>query len=288
MAFGDRSDGIRLRKLPAFRKMFPYLIRTRTESAVYYSQRLRLAKTLAWLDRTNAAREKKITLFHVLLAAGVRTLALRPEANRFIAGYRIYQRRTIDLSFVVKRELSEEATETTVKITFNPRSTVADVVERVTQVVEATRQSSTSRDEAATAIVTRLPRSLLRLATRAVRTLDYFGLLPTSFIKGDALYTSAFVANLGSIGADAVFHHLYEWGNAPFFVTIGRRKKEPVVDEHGELKVEDTMDLKFTLDERISDGVYYQATINLLSDLIENPEKLEFPPETLPDPFALK
>jgi pyruvate/2-oxoglutarate dehydrogenase complex dihydrolipoamide acyltransferase (E2) component len=286
MAIGDRSDGVRLRKLPGFRKMFPYLMRTRTESVIYHSQRLRIGKTLVWLDRANAAREKKISLFHVVLAAGVRTLALRPEANRFVVGHRIYQRRTIDLSFVVKRELSEEASETTVKITFDPRSTIADVVEQVTSVVKATKQSSTSRDEAATAIVTRLPRSLIRLAIRAVRTLDYFGLLPASFIKGDALYTSAFLANLGSIGADAVFHHLYEWGNAPFFVAVGQRKKEPVVNERGELEVEEVMDLKFSLDERISDGVYYTATISLLTDLIENPEKLEAPPEILPDPFT--
>ena len=287
MAIGDRSDGVRLRKLSSFRKMFPYLMRTRTESVIYHSQRLRIGKTLAWLDRANTAREKKISLFHVVLAAGVRTLALRPEANRFVIGHRIYQRRTIDLSFVVKRELSEEAGETTVKITFDPRSTISDVVEQVTSVVKETKQSSTSRDEAATAIVTRLPRSLIRLAIRAVRTLDYFGLLPASFIKGDALYTSAFLANLGSIGADAVFHHLYEWGNAPFFVTVGQRKKEPVVNERGELEVEEVMDLKFSLDERISDGVYYTATIGLLIDLIENPEKLEAPPEILPDPFTL-
>jgi len=288
MAIGDRSDGVRLRKLPGFRKMFPYLMRTRTESLIYHAQRLRIGKTLAWLDKTNAAEEKKISLFHIVLAAGVRTLALRPEANRFVVGHRIYQRRTIDLSFVVKRELSEEASETTVKITFHPRSTIADVVEQVTSVVKATKQSSTSRDEAATAIVTRLPRSLIRLAIRAVRTLDYFGLLPASFIKGDALYTSAFLANLGSIGADAVFHHLYEWGNAPFFVTVGRRKKEPVVNERSELEVDEVIDLKFTLDERISDGVYYQGTIDLLTDLIENPEKLEVPPQTLPDPFTLR
>lgn len=286
MAIGDRSDGVRLRKLPGFRKMFPYLMRTRTESVIYHSQRLRIGKTLAWLDKANAAREKKISLFHVVLAAGVRTLALRPEANRFVVGHRIYQRRAIDLSFVVKRKLSEEASETTVKITFDPRSTIADVVEQVTSVVKATKQSSTSRDEAATAIVTRLPRSLIRLAIRAVRTLDYFGLLPASFIKGDALYTSAFLANLGSIGADAVFHHLYEWGNAPFFVAVGQRKKEPVVNERGELEVEEVMDLKFSLDERISDGVYYTATISLLTDLIENPEKLEAPLEILPDPFT--
>jgi pyruvate/2-oxoglutarate dehydrogenase complex dihydrolipoamide acyltransferase (E2) component len=288
MAIGDRSDGVRLRKLPGFRKMFPYLMRTRTESVIYHSQRLRIDKTLAWLDKANAAREKKISLFHVVLAAGVRTLALRPEANRFVVGHRIYQRRTIDLSFIVKRELSEEAAETTVKITFDPRSTIADVVDQVTAVVKATKQSSTSRDEAATAIVTRLPRSLIRLATRAVRTLDYFGLLPASFIKGDALYTSVFLANLGSIGADAVFHHLYEWGNAPFFVTVGQRKKEPVVNERGELEVKEVMDLKFSLDERISDGVYFTATISLLTDLIENPEKLEAPPEILFDPFTLR
>jgi 2-oxoacid dehydrogenases acyltransferase (catalytic domain) len=288
MAIGDRCDGVLLRKLPGFRKMFPYLMRTRTESTIYHAQRLRIGKTLAWLDKANAAQGKKISIFYVLLAAGVRTLAMRPEANRFVVGRRIYQRRTIDLSFVVKRELSEEASETTVKITFDPHSTIADVVEHVSSVVKATRQSRTSRDEGAAAIVTRLPRSLIRLAVWALRTLDYFGLLPGPFIKGDALYASAFLANLGSIGLDAVFHHMYEWGNAPFFVTIGRPKKEPVVDERGELRVEDVLDLKFSLDERITDGVYFQTTINFLSDLIENPEKLEAPPETIPDPFALR
>ncbi len=286
MAIGDRCDGVRLKKLPGFRKMFPYLMQTRTESAIYHAQRLRIAGTTDWLGRANAGREKKISIFHVVLAAGVRTLALRPEANRFVVGRRIYQRRTIDLSFVVKRELSEEAAETTVKITFDPRSTIADVVERVSSVVKETRQNPTSRDEGAAAVVTRLPRSLIRLAFRALRNLDYFGLLPASFIKGDSLYTSAFLANLGSIGADAVFHHLYEWGNAPFFVTVGRPKKEAVVDGRGEIRVEDVLDLKFSLDERISDGVYFQATIDFLSDLIENPEKLEVPPEAIPDPFV--
>lgn len=288
MAIGDRCDGVRLRNLPSFHKMFPYLMRTRTESAIYHHQRLRIGRTLAWLDKVNADQEKKTSLFHVVLAAAVRTLALRPEANRFVAGCRIYQRRTIDLSFVVKRDLSEEATETTIKISFDPRAAIAEVVDRVRSVVKATKQSHTSRDEAASGIVTRLPRSLIRLATWSVRTLDYFGLLPASFIKGDALYTSVFLANLGSIGGDAVFHHLYEWGNAPFFITVGRRKKEPVLNESGEIKLEDVMDLKISLDERITDGVYFQGTINLLTDLIENPEKLEERPETIPDPFVLR
>ncbi|HUU38929.1 MAG TPA: 2-oxo acid dehydrogenase subunit E2 [Candidatus Desulfaltia sp.] len=286
MAMGDRSDGIRLRKLPGFRKMFPYLMRTRTESVIYHTLRLKIGHTLTWLDQANAGREKRTTLFHVLLAAGVRTLALRPEANRFVVGRRIYQRRTIDLSFVVKHELTEKAAETTVKITFDPRSTISDVTDRVNAVVQAIRQSRTSRDESAADFVTKLPRSLTRLAVWGVRTLDYLGLLPASFIKGDALYTSAFLANLGSIGFDAVFHHLFEWGNAPVFIVVGKRKKEAVVNQDGELEVQDVMDLKFSLDERITDGIYFVATIDLLRDLVENPEKLEIAPENLPGPFA--
>jgi hypothetical protein len=287
MAIGDRCDGVRLRKLPGFRKMFPYLMRTRIESMIYYSRRLRLRNTLAWLERTNAGRENKISLFQVILAASVRTLALRPEANRFVAGRRIYQRRTIDLSFVVKRELTEDAGETTVKISFDPRSTAADVAGRVAAVVRETRANKSSRDEGTADIVAKLPRCLARLAFWGVRTADYFGWLPASFIKGDALYTGVFLANLGSIGLDAVLHHMYEWGNAVFFIVVGKRKKEPVVNERGDLEVQDVLDMNITLDERITDGVYYANTIALLTDLIENPVRLEIPPDSLPDPFAL-
>ena len=287
MAIGDRSDGIKLRRLPGFRKIFPFLMRTRTESAAYHLKRLKIGRTLAWLDRANAGREKKISFFQVVLAAGVRTLALRPEANRFIAGLRLYQRRTIDLSFVIKRELTEQASETTIKLTFDPRSTIADVSERVTAAVRATKQSRTSADEKLAGVVTGGPRSLTRLVIWAARTLDYFGLLPSRLIKEDPMYASAFLANLGSLGLDAIYHHLYEWGNAPFFIVIGKRKKEPGINESGEVEAQDVVDINICLDERIADGVYFARTIDLLADLIENPEKLETAPENLPDPFSV-
>lgn len=285
MPLKKRSDGIYLRKLPGFRKIFPFLMRTRTESVIYYAQRVRLRNTLAWLEKINAGREKKLSIFHVVLAAGVRTLALRPDANRFVSGRRIYQRRTIDVSFIVKRELTEKAAETNLKITFDPRSTIEDVAGRVSAAVQSTRAKETSSDEKTTDLVTSLPRSFTRLALWGVRTLDYFNLLPASFIRGDALYASAYLANLGSIGLDAVFHHMFEWGNAAFFIVVGKRKKEPMVDEAGEIEAQDVLDMNISLDERIADGVNYATTIALLTDLIENPAKLESPPDHLPDPF---
>jgi hypothetical protein len=279
MAIGDRSDGNKVRNLPGFRKLFPFLMRTRTESAVYHLRRLKVGHTLAWLRQANAGREKRISFFYVVLAAAVRTLALRPEANRFIAGRRLYQRRKIELSFVIKRELTEEASETTVKLTFDPRSTIADVLERVTAVVRTTKQGRTSADETISNVVTAGPRSWTRLIVGTVRFLDYFGLVPTGLMKEDPMYASAFFANLGSLGLDAVYHHMYEWGNCPFFIVVGKRKKEPVVNERGEIEVQEVVDMKITLDERITDGVYFAGTIEMLADFIEHPEKLETPPE---------
>jgi hypothetical protein len=84
--------------------------------------------------------------------------------------------------------------------------------------------------------------------------------------------------------ADAIII-LYEWGNAPFFIVVGKRKIEPFVNDRGEVEAQDVVDLKISLDERIADGVYFAKTIDLLADLIENPEKLAAPPENLPDPF---
>jgi hypothetical protein len=285
MPLKKRCEGVYLRKLPGFRKIFPHLMPTRTESTIYYAQRVRLAETLAWLERFNAGRARKVSVFHVVLAAVARTLAVRPDANRFVSGRRIYQRKTIDLSFIIKRELTEDAGETNLKLTFDPRCTIRDVVEKVSGAVKATRTSEVSSDEKLTDLLTRGPRFVTRFATWGFRTLDYFNSLPKSFIRGDAFFSSAYLANLGSIGLDAVFHHMFEFGNTPFFIVVGKPKKVPVVNAAGGLEAADVLDMNNSLDERVNDGVHYAGTIALLTDLVEHPSKLETAPESLPDPF---
>lgn len=285
MPLKKRCDGVYLRKLSGFRKAFPFLMPTRTESVILYPQRVRIRETLDWLEKFNAGREKRISLFYVVLAACARTLALRPDANRFVSGRRIYQRRSIDLSFIVKRELTESASETNAKISFDPKSTIADVIDKVSSVVYATKKSDTTGDEKLTDAVTRVPRFVTRAFMGMLKTLDYFSLLPSSFVRSDAFFSSVYLANLGGIGLDPVFHHMYEFGNTPFFIVVGKPKKVPVVNESGGIEAQDVMDMNISLDERITDGVNYAKTIGLLTDLIEHPSRLEVPPERLPDPF---
>lgn len=285
----SRPDGVLLTKLPGFRKLFPYIMITRTESVVVHQQTVRVKKALALLARLNEGRSgPKYTIFHVLLAAAVRTLALRPENNRFVVGRRIYQRHAIELSFIAKKALTDDAGETNVRLAFERADTLEQVAARVWERVSAAKSSAGNDDEVGAEGLTRLPRFLVRLAMWAVRSLDYFNLLPASFIKKDPLYCSAYLANLGSIGLEAVQHHLFEWGTCPLFAVLGRIKKEVVVGDDGQPAVEDVVSTAFTVDERCTDGVNLAKTIALLKGFLEDPEPLMSPPASLPDPLALR
>ena len=286
--FSKRPDGILLTKLPGFRKMFPFLIETRTEAQIVHQQLIPMKKALAVLAKLNEGRtEKKYTIFHIVLAASVRMVAQKPDNNRFVVGKRIYQRKRIEFSFVTKKELTETAAETNVKLAFEPTDTIEQVAQRVWDEVGRVKKSSSSKDEDITETLTKLPRWMTRLAMWACRVLDYLNLLPAGFIKGDALYCTAYFANLGSIGIDAIEHHLFEWGTCSFFVVIGKLQKALLLNEKNEPVVEDVVTSSFTLDERITDGVNLARTISHLAEMIADPECLLKPPDpaTLPDPM---
>ena len=118
------------------------------------------------------------------------------------------------------------------------------------------------------------PRQVRRLILRAGRWLDAFGLLPRAMIEADPMYASAFVANLGSVGLDAAYHHLFEHGTAPIFVTMGRLHKAPVVAADGSVVAREIFELKWTFDERTEDGFYAARGLGHLKELLENPDRL--------------
>jgi len=117
----------------------------------------------------------------------------------------------------------------------------------------------------------RLPMFLLSPGVRFLMWLDSVNLLPFAFFRDDPLYASVFIANLGSIRLDAAFHHNYEWGNIPIFVTIGQTKDVPFVRPDGTVGVRKELLLRWTLDERIEDGLYCAKALELVRARLENP-----------------
>lgn len=279
MVLRRRRDGTQVRDLPGLRRVMPYLMRTRTESVVYFPQRLEVDRLLAWLEEVNLgrSRQEQVTLFDVLLTAIARTVRLRPETNRFVVGRRTYQRDEIAITFVVKKQLRDEAAESEMRLVFTGLETVDDVRRLVRDAVSRGRGEAKKGDDELIDFFMSWPRPLLNAINRGLQVLDYHNALPARLADAIPLYTSIYVVNAGSIGIDPPFHHLYEHGTASAFVSIGRVSQQPVVDEAGQVVARSVLDLVHTLDERATDGFYFAKTAEVLRRLVEEPELLARP-----------
>jgi hypothetical protein len=277
MAFRHRPDGTYVADAPALRRIMPHLMRTRTESAVYFPQRIEVDRLLAWLDEMNAGRPQTehLTLFDVLLTAIARTMRLRPEMNRFIAGRRTYQHKDISVSFIVKTAMNEQAPETEVRLVFTGEETIEQVRDLVNASVEHKRATMGGSDDRLVDFFAAWPRPMLSLIARLIAALDYHTLLPAALREAIPLYTSVYLVNVGSIGIDPPFHHLYEYGTASVFVAIGAIRKEPVVDESGAVVARSCLNAVYTLDERASDGFYFARTAEVFRRLVSDPTLLD-------------
>lgn len=259
-------------------RLEPFIFPTRHESIVYFRERLDVTHTLEYLREKNAGNPpRKVTLFHVLLAAIVRTAALKPKLGRFVIGKRIYERNEMQISFVVKKEFTESSRAFVVKETFLPTDTLLDVVERVGASVARAREKGDTESEHLIRLFSRMPGWMITLVAGVLRLLDNLGLLPASIVRADPFHTGAFVTNVGSIGVGAPYHHLYEWGTASVFVALGKYADEWVLNEEGKPAKKTFVEVTFTVDERIADGFYLASAFQVFKRLMEQPEELEKP-----------
>lgn len=284
--FFSRPDGTYLRHVDPFMRFFPYVMKGRNESAIYFRQQIDATALRAYLNEKNreaavSGEGAKATIFHAVLAALIKTVAERPQMNRFIIGRRIYQRNCLSCAFVIKREFKDDANEEIAIMKFEQDDTLPSVALRIQQEVRKVRQEAKENEKKRHGAVNwfnyimNTPRILMRGAVRFLGYLDYHGWLPRSIIDVDPMHTSIFLSNLGSLNVDAPFHHLFEWGTTSVFMTIGVMEKAPVVLPDNTLAVHDVINIAFTLDERISDGFYFARSIKRFQYFLENPAELE-------------
>jgi len=263
-------DGVRVRVHP-YRRMMTFLMRGRNESAVYFEQHLDLTKTLPWIARWNADHtDRKATLFHVVLHGLAATLHERERLNRFTVGRRTFQRKRVFLSFAAKKAMSDDAPLATIKRRFDREEAFPDLVGTLGGEIGGARQDAPSAMDKELGILLALPGFLLAFLIGLLARLYAIGLAPRGLVDTDPLYTSAFVANLGSIKIDAAYHHLYEHGNCPLFVTIGQIHDAPVTDGDQDV-VRPHVTLRYTFDERVEDGLYCAKSLQLLARRVEDP-----------------
>ena len=269
-----RPDGTHLKKLHFFTQLLPYLMPTRTEAVIYSEHIFDVTKTLAY---QKSKKGSGISMFYMMLYAAMRSLAQRPKMNRFVSGHRFYQRNRISFNFVAKRQLTDDGEELNVTMSFSPFLTLEQFCNKISSYVASLKKGEEASSEKINSFVTSLPRFIIKFVMWGLRFLDYHNGLPKSVIDSLPFYSTIFFTNVGSVGIDAPLHHNFEIGNCGIFCAIGKVRKEKVMMPDGTWEPRDKVKVTFTYDDRIADGIYCARAIDMMRDLVENPEKMEEP-----------
>ena len=276
--FGDRKDGVRLKKISSMHAIMPLMYPNRCDNEAFISERIDLTNVNAYLEKKNADNpDYEYNLFQIMVTAVLKTITLRPKMNRFIANQTMYQRNEVTAAFTVKKVFSDNGAEALAQIHSKDNDTIDTIHDEIYQQVSFCRSEEKDPSTASMDVVQKLPVVLLKLAGAAARFLDRHGWMPQSVIATDPFQCSVVLSNLGSIKLRAGYHHLTNWGTCSVFCTIGEIKKRPFYDDDGHVEMRESVDLGLTIDERIADGYYYAQTVKLLRTLLENPELLEKP-----------
>lgn len=276
--WGDRKDGKLLRKLDSMHFIMPLIFPNRCDNEAFISQRIDLTNADAYLSKINAENPQfKYTLFHLIVAAMIKCITLRPKLNRFIANKNTYQRNEVSASFVIKKQFSDNSLEGLAFVHAKPDSTLHTIHEDIRRQVQDCRGGKIDSSSDRMDLFNRMPRFLSKFLVWIVTRLDVHGWVPQSLIETDPYYSSVVLSNLGSIRLQSGYHHLTNWGTNSIFVAVGQIKMRPFFQEDGSFSMKNSIDLGLTIDERLADGYYYSKTVRLLQYLLEHPQTLELP-----------
>ena len=276
--FGDRRDGKLLRNIDGMHLIMPMIYPNRCDNEAFISERIDLTNVDKYIEKRNAENPVfKFTLFHLIVAAVLKVIVLRPKLNRFIANKNLYHRNELTASFVIKKQFNDVSEEGTAFIRAGEDSTVDSLREDLYKQITSVKGGGGNSTTDALDFLNKLPRFIVKFFVALMRFLDRHGLVPKSLIAADPYYASVILSNLGSIKLRSGYHHLTNWGTTSLFVVVGEMKKRVFVNADGSEEYRNSVDLGLTIDERLADGYYYSKSVRLLKYILEHPECLERP-----------
>ena len=276
---GDRYDGWRLRNVDPMFSIAPFILKSRVDSQVLFEIKVPIDKIEIFI-RSHKEDIPDLSIMHVVMASLVRLMSQRPNLNRFVMWHKIFARNHVNFSIAIKRSMSDTGEETIIKPYFLPTDTIQDIVRKTNNELQNTlKDVQDNPTDNLSKIFGFLPDFLLRSVVFLLTCLDKIGLMPGVFNHASPFHASFFLTNLGSIGIESIYHHLYEFGTCSMFVAMGRKTKENEVENNGDITPNKSILLKFVLDERICDGFYYARSMRMLEKILSDPADLLNPPK---------
>ncbi len=274
--FGKRPDGRVIKTLAPMEKIIPYIMKHRYDSMNMYEDYFDCAPLDAYI---NEKREQgiKINYMHIMVAATVRMMALRPQLNRFIMHNKIYARDKIWVSYTIHHSLRDGDIETTIKLCFDGTESILDVARMMDEAIEKETKEwnggENGTDKLAR-ILTHIPAPIIRFAVGLLKILDRHNMLPGALLQFSPFHTSFFITNMKSLGINHLYHHCYEFGTTGIFLALGKERVVPAFKGDEVIK-QKQLGFGMVSDERFCDGLYFSRSLRQMRKLMRNPASLE-------------
>ena len=86
---------------------------------------------------------------------------------------------------------------------------------------------------------------------------------------------------MACLGIPPIYHHLYDFGNVPVFVSLGKKYRVNELSSDGKVVARKYMDYTVVTDERICDGFYFASALRYLRGILQDPGCLDEPAPTV-------
>lgn len=277
--FNHRYDGRIVHDMDPIQKIMPYIMKTRTDSMNMFEDLIPCNAMDEYIAKMEA-EGLSLSYMHILIAAMVRTLAIRPRLNRFVMNGKIYARPKIWVSFMVHETLREDSNEVTVKLCFEGTETIQEISRVINDAIarETGKKRTANATDKLVAKLLNLPAFILQFVVNVLMFMDRHNCMPKAIIELSPFHTSLFVTNLKSLGINHIYHHVYNFGTTGLFLAMGKEKKRAVAVGN-ELAVRKQMGIGLVTDERFCDGLYFARSLKKFKRFLENPYLLETPLE---------
>ena len=281
--FKKNKPGRRIRTMNAYTGFTPFIMKTRGDASNYFKDAVEIRAAEKYLREKRAQGYKGAGMLHMFIAAYVRVISQKPALNRYITGQRAYARKNIEVVMSVKKAMAEDAGDTSIKVIFDPRDTFIDVYTKMNDAIEHVKSGNETATGDTADVLIKIPRLLLKFTVWFLNILDYFNLLPQKLLDASPFHGSMIISDIGSLGIPPIYHHLYNFGNLPIFISFGIKRRAWELNAKGEVEEKRYVDFTVVTDERILDGYGYAQGIKLMKNLILHPEQLDVPPENVVD-----
>ena len=280
---GDRKDGRLVRTAQPMTKMMAFIMKNRCDAMNMFADEMDVTETDVFCKKMIENGYEGFSFLHIMLAAYVRVISQKPALNRFISGQRIYARKNIEVNMVIKKDMREDSPDTAISVIFEPDDTVVDVYEKFNAAVqkEKNKEDLDSGFDKTAGTLASLPRPILRAAVGLLFWLDYHGWLPKFLTDLSPFHGSMIITSMGSLGIKPIYHHIYNFGNLPVFISYGIKRTAHRQKRDGTTEQRRMVDIKVVTDERICDGFYFASAFKMIRRLVEHPEPLMTRPEQI-------